>query len=220
MTPELSARVESLASKKRYLHWHLAFPEVFFIGGFDVVVGNPPWDVAKINQKEFFDKICPELCECRTSAERQKMLDQMPGMKGLYEAACGDAARESMFCKLSGRYPLNSNGQIDLYNIFAELSMSLIHEKGYFGIIVPIGIATNESSNIFFQYIINNKLLISLYGFENERHETIIDDNGQKTIIKSPFFPGVNSRYHFCLLTCRRTGTPYREYLPGAGGLG
>jgi hypothetical protein len=35
--------VERLAREHRFFHWHLRFAEVFARGGFDVVLGNPPW---------------------------------------------------------------------------------------------------------------------------------------------------------------------------------
>jgi hypothetical protein len=40
---ELVAEVERLSGEFNFFHWHLAFPEVFARGGFDCVLGNPPW---------------------------------------------------------------------------------------------------------------------------------------------------------------------------------
>ena len=53
--------VERLAEAHRFFHWELEFPDVFTRpgGGFDAIVGNPPWDVAKPNSKEFFSRIDP-----------------------------------------------------------------------------------------------------------------------------------------------------------------
>lgn len=50
-----------LAAEKRFFHWELEFPDVFRAAGsgFDAVVGNPPWDIAKPNSKEFFSNIDP-----------------------------------------------------------------------------------------------------------------------------------------------------------------
>jgi hypothetical protein len=82
--------------------------------------------------------------------------------------------------------------------LFAELSMNLIHEYGITGMIVPTGILTDYGCKEFFNYIVHNKTIISAYDFENSK----------------PFFPGVNSRFKFTLLTMGRATTPYREYLP------
>ncbi|HET6496294.1 MAG TPA: hypothetical protein VFH61_13120 [Thermoleophilia bacterium] len=55
------ALAERLAAKMRFFHWELEFPDVFRAhgAGFDVVLGNPPWDIAKPNSKEFFSNIDP-----------------------------------------------------------------------------------------------------------------------------------------------------------------
>lgn len=52
---------EQIAATKRFFHWELEFPDVFHAAssGFDAVLGNPPWDVAKPNSKEFFSAIDP-----------------------------------------------------------------------------------------------------------------------------------------------------------------
>ena len=59
--PETLARSQQLARAKRFFHWELEFPEVFTREkrGFDAILGNPPWDVAKPNSKEFFSNLDP-----------------------------------------------------------------------------------------------------------------------------------------------------------------
>jgi hypothetical protein len=53
--------VQALAARHRFFHWELEFPDVFNARaqGFDAVMGNPPWDIAKPNSKEFFSAIDP-----------------------------------------------------------------------------------------------------------------------------------------------------------------
>ena len=59
--PNTLAVAEGIARKKRFFHWELEFPDVFRAAdsGFEVMLGNPPWDIAKPNSKEFFSNTDP-----------------------------------------------------------------------------------------------------------------------------------------------------------------
>lgn len=59
--PDSLSVAEGIARKKRFFHWELEFPDVFRVAdsGFDVMLGNPPWDIAKPNSKEFFSNTDP-----------------------------------------------------------------------------------------------------------------------------------------------------------------
>ena len=50
-----------LAAEMRFFHWELEFPDVFREAGsgFDAILGNPPWDIAKPVSKEFFSNLDP-----------------------------------------------------------------------------------------------------------------------------------------------------------------
>ena len=45
---DLAIEVERLSDQYQFFHWHLALPEVFANGGFDCVLGNPPWERVKL----------------------------------------------------------------------------------------------------------------------------------------------------------------------------
>jgi hypothetical protein len=72
-TRHVSARV---AADYRFFHWELEFPDVFRdrISGFDAVLGNPPWDIAKANSKEFFSNLDPLYRGLGNPEARQKEL--------------------------------------------------------------------------------------------------------------------------------------------------
>ncbi len=195
----LIAEVQRLAEQYRFFHWYLAFPEVFARGGFDCVLGNPPWERIKLQEAEFFAERVPEIAKAANAAARKKLIaalpDEDPALYAAFQAALREAEGESQLIREGGRYPLCGRGDINTYSIFAELARSLIAEGGRAGLIVPSGIATDDTTKHFFGELIEASQLHSLYSFENEEK----------------IFPSVHHEFKFCLLTLRRdedTGDP------------
>jgi hypothetical protein len=75
-SPATRALVARIASVNRFFHWELEFPDVFRDrnSGFDAMLGNPPWDIAKPNSKEFFSNLDPLYSGLDNSEARQKEL--------------------------------------------------------------------------------------------------------------------------------------------------
>ena len=203
LPPEALAQVEALAERYRFFHWHLEFPDVFAddgAGGFDVVLGNPPWERIKLQEKEFFADKDPEIANARTAAERRKLIRQLsqtnPALHAAYTAALRESEAASHFLRDSGRFPLAAGGDINTYAVFAGLTRQIVASKGHAGIVVPTGIATDYTYRDFFADVVENGQLASLYDFENRRK----------------LFPEVDSRMKFSLLTLTGGGTPEAEY--------
>jgi len=187
---EITKKVSELAEEYRFFHWYVEFPEVFGDKnpGFDCILGNPPWERIKLQEKEFFEYRDPEIANAQNAAERKKMIENLHELNPfLLTAFCktkrmGEA--EISFLRNSCRFPLTGKGDINTYSVFTEHVKSLINNRGRTGIIVPSGIATDKTTSEFFGDLVEKKSLISLYDFEN----------------KKGYFP-IDSRVKFCLLT-------------------
>jgi len=184
--------VQRLAESHHFFHWHLAFPEVFVRGGFDAILGNPPWERVKLQEKEWFAQRRPDIANAPNAAERKRLINRLsdsaePGDRALreqFQIAVRRSEGESHFMRDSGRYPLCGRGDINLYAIFAEGMKNHVGPKGRVGCVLPTGIATDETTKFFFQDIVSHKSLASLWSFENE----------------DLLFPGVHHAMKFCLL--------------------
>ncbi|MBW1692339.1 MAG: SAM-dependent DNA methyltransferase, partial [Deltaproteobacteria bacterium] len=189
---ETQKRMEELATIHRFFHWHLEFPEVFANegnAGFDCVLGNPPWERIKLQEKEFFAQKDPEIAMAPNAAERKKLIAQLPennlGLWAEFLEAKRSSEAESHFIRASGKYPLSAVGDINTYQIFAGLDKELISSNGRAGIVIPSGIATDDSNKQFFADLTDKRALVSLYDLEN----------------REGIFPAVHRSYKFCLLT-------------------
>ncbi len=197
--PRVKARVEVIALKQAFFHWPLEFPEVFAdregsAAGFDVVLSNPPWEHVELKEQEYFAVYDPRIANAKTKATRTKLIKELTTNNAALHARYVDALRavdaSRLFLANSGRYPLTARGRINTYAVFAELSRIVIGPAGRSGIIVPSGIATDDTTKFFFQDIAQSGALVSLYDFENRKG----------------IFPAVHRMYKFCLLTCRSKG--------------
>ena len=184
-------RLPSWPDTHRFFHWFLAFPDVFeeksgSKGGFDVMLGNPPWERIKLQEQEFFASRSPLIAQAKNKAERSqriKWLSRGRLMAELHpEMAIGNepdaheikvyqsfvtarygAEGASAFARLSGRYPLSGKGDVNLYALFAEHFLQAIGPDGRSGFLVPSGIATDDSTKKFFSHLNSNSKLISLF---------------------------------------------------------
>ena len=196
----LVMQIRRLARDHRFFHFHMAFPDVFgeevvgeespmgWSGGFDLVIGNPPWEHTELKEKEWFAERRPDIAEA-AGATRKGMIAALetedPPLFSAYRDALRSADGMSHVTRNSGRFPLCGRGRINTYTIFAEGNRQLVAPNGRLGIIVPSGIATDDTTKYFFQDLIESGNLVSLYDFEN----------------RAGIFPAVDSRMKFCLLT-------------------
>jgi hypothetical protein len=184
--------------KARVLHWPLAFPQVFAAGGFDCVLGNPPWEHVELKEEEFFATRNPLIAEAKNKAERSQRIQWLSeGMLGhhlfpgaAYEAQPSASESEqrlyndfvvsrrvleaaSTFAHVAesdgGRYPLTGVGRVNTYALFAETISQVMHSAGRAGFIVPSGLATDDGTKRFFQSLVEGYRLVSLFGFDNAR---------------------------------------------------
>jgi hypothetical protein len=198
------AEIARLAEQYHFFHWYLAFPDVFRIptddeapendlagwnGGFDVVVGNPPWERIKIQEKEWFATRRPDIAAAPNTAARRQLISALatedPELYAAFLEASRQAEGESHFIRNSGHYPLCGRGDINLYAIFAERGRLCLCPTGRMGLVLPSGIATDDTTKFYFQNVVETYSLVSLFDFEN----------------RQGFFPAVDSRMKFCLFT-------------------
>ena len=117
-------------------------------------MGNPPWEKIKLQEEEFFAQRDPEIANAATKAARKKMITALsesnPALAQAFEEAKHFAECSSKFARQCGRFPLTATGDVNTYALFAELTRSLILTTGRVGIIIPSGVATDDTTKYFF----------------------------------------------------------------------
>lgn len=192
LSKDFKSEVKRIAEEQRFFHWCVEFPEVFAANkGFDVMCGNPPWDKIKVEDKKWFESHNrADIVNAGTASQRKEAIEALQTsdltLYKEYTKALADAEALSRFVRLAGRFDLTATGDIDLYPMFAELCLSFSKEA--WGLVLPTGIAVNDSNKAFFSKLIDENRLVSLYDFENR--EKLFD---------------IDSRFKFCLLVAAKT---------------
>ena len=192
---ELWREARTIVNREGFLHWEVAFPGVWHRwqesrpqGGFDAVIGNPPWDQIKLQEVEWFATRDLELALAPTAAARRKGIQQLrkqgASLAAEFDAAKAQAESLSQVVRSGGDYPLLSGGDINLYSLFVERSMSLIKPDGFVGLLTPSGIYADKTAARFFQSVSTSGRVGGLFDFEN----------------KKIFFKDVHASFKFCAL--------------------
>jgi hypothetical protein len=179
------------------LHWKAAFSTIFdrANSGFDCVIGNPPWERLKLQEREFFAFTAPEIAGAVSAAQRRELIAKLeaknPELFARYTQAKETAEKTLAQVRTSSRFPLTAKGDVNTYMLFAELARQIVAPAGRVGLLVPSGIATDNTTREFFAALMSSKALISLYDFENRLR----------------IFPDVDGRFKFCILLLGGSGT-------------
>jgi len=137
------------AANHRFLHWPLAFPEVFTDqegqplpdGGFDAIVGNPPWDMVRGDSGEGME---------RTSRRTH-------------------AQHLTSFVRDAGIYRVDTRSHVNRYQLFVERALQLTKAGGRIGFILPAGTFTDSGCAPLRRHVFDRAALDSVVGFDNRR---------------------------------------------------
>ncbi|MCY4113403.1 MAG: Eco57I restriction-modification methylase domain-containing protein [Chloroflexi bacterium] len=185
----------SVADREGFLHWEVAFPGVWRnwqsrepVGGFDAVIGNPPWDQIEQKEVEWFALRDNEVALASTGAARKaliaKRLDADDELALEYTRARDRATAMRIFARAGGQYPLLSSGRINLYSLFVERAMGLVKPDGFVGLLTPSGIYADKTAARFFKTVSTSGRVGGLFDFEN----------------KKIFFKDIHASFKFCAL--------------------
>lgn len=193
-------RMNAAMTEERLLHWELACPGLWCEGdgegrngGFDAVVGNPPWDRVKLQQVEWFAQHCPDVARAPHAAARRQRIAQLQRRQAphatAYARAAARGAAQARAARSCGDYPLLSGGDLNFYALFVERAMGLVKPHGLVGMVTPSGLVSGKAGSAFFRRIAQEGRLKALYDFENSK----------------TFFPDVHGSLRFCVFVARKT---------------
>lgn len=144
------APLREAASSRRFFHWGLEFPEVFYgedglpheSPGFDAVIGNPPWDVVRADN----DEAAGSAARAAARAENNRLM---------------------RFVRDSGGYEALGGGHANSFQLFVERALRLTREGGRVGLVLPWGLAADQGCQPLRRALFDGTTVDALIGFEN-----------------------------------------------------
>jgi Alw26I/Eco31I/Esp3I family type II restriction m6 adenine DNA methyltransferase len=159
--------------------WFSEFPEIFFDEygypkdnpGFDIILGNPPWEVVKPNDNEFFSSFQPDY-RTRNRKSRDMIRNRLLSDKRIRRRYDMYRARLKIYSDLarSGAYNFQysegvSSGDVNLYKIGFERFYQLTMKGGWIGVVTPLGLATDAGTKGLRQMMFSTAALTEGWGF-------------------------------------------------------
>ena len=209
--------VKRLTERYRFFHWHLEFPDVFRLpadnatpdnpetgwnGGFDLVLGNPPWDTLSPDTKEFFSTYDSQIRNEDRVGQAQ-IMDRLltdPSIASRWETYQRDLYAQVHFFKNSGRYRLFAPGNLgkgdfNIFRMFVESALQATAAGGYASQITPEGLYNGANCMAIRKELFEGCRLSRLLGFENAQ---------------GVWFPGVHRSAKFTLYAAAKGGRTER----------
>lgn len=179
VSPVLIEIILELAEQYKFFHFHLEFAEVFQNGGFDCILGNPPWEKLQAEENEFFQAYNQQIANEKDADTRKELIKNLEvDSKELYNRWLNfkfTIDKLSRFCIQSGIFKKSGVGNINLYKVFLDKSLQITTPKGRVGLIIQSGLFTDELSKSFFENLMSNNKLLTVYDFINLKNLFGID---------------------------------------------
>jgi hypothetical protein len=175
-----------LIEEERFLNWQIAFPGVWNNwasarreGGFDAILGNPPWDRFEFEELPWFAARDVAIATEPLKSKRKEMIaaltDKNPDLLAAFANAQSRQAAAAKIVRNSGIYKELNSGKLNIYKVFVERALSLIKPTGMLGFLTPIGIGTDHNVANFLGQITSADRLKSFLAFENRRRWLFAD---------------------------------------------
>ncbi len=182
-------QVEAYAQRFHFFHYEVAFPEAFAGDkkGFDIIVGNPPWDKTKFADTDFFPQYHSNYRSLKNTekAAVQARLLESAHIKASYQSTLQSQDLANEYYKDKTVFPLNKGaGDGNLFRLFVERNLGLLNAGGSLNYVLPSALMFEEGSTGLRKHIFTHRQMTFFYSFENR--------NG--------IFPDVDSRYKFALM--------------------
>lgn len=169
---------------------------------FDIVIGNPPWEKIRFEERKFFANLCPDVSRISKKDKRRIKIEELstkwPEVFIWAKDVSDDYAVMSSANFTHPKIKQTVVGELNTYALFTELAFELTKPSGVCSLIIKSALATSPSNKKFWNVIVTERSLDSIYLFDNKKKIFSID-----------------SREKFCVITLTHTSTSKFAFMAG-----
>ncbi|MDO7279477.1 class I SAM-dependent DNA methyltransferase [Borreliella burgdorferi] len=163
-------KIRKLSSYYKFFHYGIEFPDIQ--EGFDIVIGNPPWEKTKFDESEFLSKHVPNYR--KLSIKEQNKIKQELLSKENHPLSIERYEEKNSLKTLNNMYrwvfrEFSSGGDPNLFRYFTTFNLKLVKPGGNLTYLTPSGLWSESSSKALRQHIFSNYKLNYIYQFENQK---------------------------------------------------
>jgi len=181
-------RMELFSSGYAY-HEKIGIP-FDLISKMDVIVGNPPWEKIRLEEKSFFKQSLPSISTINRKNERHKVIQELekinPLLYSYYKNTSEQLEKAKNQIKKNKNLTISSSGELNTYALFTELAFRKQNKGGVVGLLLKSAIVISPVNKLLFQYLVDNNKIFGVFDFINKNKIFAID-----------------SRERFCFLMLR-----------------
>lgn len=169
--------------------------------GFDLVIGNPPWEKIRLEEKAFFSHWAPSIANLNRKNDRAKEIQKLkrtsPLIYEYYESTITQLNISKSLIESNQMFRNSAIGELNTYALFTELATSFLSSGGNVCYVVKSALIVSPVNKKLFNYLVSNNLVISCYDFINKKRIFEIDNRERFCVL----ILGENSNTHFYFKT-------------------
>lgn len=158
-----------------------------FVNQYDIVLGNPPWEKIRFEDKNFFASYDPTILSMNKKNDRQKAIDELSRTNPELEVYANQFIKGMNECKeqiKNSQYYIHSaRGELNTYALFTELGILFAKKEGEVGLIVKSALITSKANSGLFGYLVDNNYVRGIYDFVNLKKIFPIDSRERFAVI-------------------------------------
>lgn len=146
---------------------------------YDVVLGNPPWEKIRFEEKKFYALYSNTVAEKHFKSSRTSEITETElsnyalakyskEFKLEIEKAKSDLKKNSFFA-------LSNNGELNTYALFTDAALKLKTKRGVIGLVLKSAIVTSQVNQNLFKFLTIKNLVVAIYDFINRKKIFNID---------------------------------------------